>query len=226
MYYLKKILFIIILSIILIFSNCYKNNLINNYDTNKIKQVFDSYISELNNLKKIIIQYDLITQLSHFLFISNGNTKYYLVESEHLNELLNNINQKNYYDLILLDKHYKILYSMNDSSLIGQYLPNILPLLNLKCYNNKLYIFNPFEYPNLSKNYCFAILICLKKNNTIYGYYLALINFSKITTLLPKHSVITNKYNYSFITNKKINTKIYKTKKFFIYKNLYWLIYY
>ncbi len=158
-----------------------------------ISALFSTYINDMSNAVTIIQKHELIANLTHLINMDNGGQKYYLLEYEHINEMIDNVTQQLYEDLIIINSSYTILYSMKSIDLYGRRLSQLSPVLHYFVSNlpyDDIAVFKPFEYPPMSGNYSFCICYPIQIHDRNRGFCIGLINQNRFYDILPADSII------------------------------------
>ncbi|HOJ30197.1 MAG TPA: hypothetical protein PL059_14110 [Spirochaetota bacterium] len=199
----------------------------------------------MSNAITIIQKHELIANLTHLLNMDNGGRKYYLLEYEHISEMISNVTEQFYDDLIIINSSYTILYSMKNIDLYGRRLSQLSPVLYYFVSNlpyDDIAIFKPFEYPPMSGNYSFCVCYPIQLDDRNKGFCIGMINQNKFYDILPADSIIaetngevifniiqrgtlkldenTLKKSSINVSGKKYNISLLK------YKNITWYILY
>ncbi|MEW6526488.1 MAG: hypothetical protein AB1444_07480 [Spirochaetota bacterium] len=162
-------------------------------DVRLISALFAPYINDMSNAVTIIQKHELIANLTHLMTMDNGGRKYYLLEYEHINEMIGNVTQQLYEDMIIINSSYTILFSMKSIDLYGRRLSQLSPMLHYFVSNlpyDDIAIYKPFEYPPMSGNYSFCICYPIQINDRNKGFCIGLINQNKFYDILPADSII------------------------------------
>ena len=199
-----------IIGLIILISSCTNRQITNNYN-NPVISFFSHYVCDMQNATKIIIKYELISNLTHLLIMDNGGNKYYLLEHEHITEMLNNVTHKLYDDLIITNNIYQVVYSMQNKNYYGRRIFDISPLLQqclMKCNYKDISIYEPSEYPVMSGNFSFCVVYPITSNERNKGFLIGFINQIKLYDVLPEDAIIVDKYGMVIIKPEKsiVNT--------------------
>lgn len=214
-------------------------------DERLISSLFSPYIYDLGKAVDIVQKYELIANLTHLLNMDNGGRKYYLLEYEHISEMIDNVTQQLYDDLIVVNNSYTILYSMKNIDLYGRRLSQLSPVLHYFISNipyDDVAIYKPFEYPPMSGNYSFCICYPVQLNDRNRGFCIGLINQNKFYDIVPADTIIADtngKVIFNILESGPLKLDEYEIKKSSInvsgknytirplkYKNISWYILY
>lgn len=162
-------------------------------ETGLISSLFTPYIHDMSRAVDIIQKHELIANLTHLLNMDNGGHKYYLLEYEHINEMIFNVTEELYDDIIIVNSSFTILYSMKSIELYGRRLSQLSPVLyyfiSSLSYDD-IAIYKPFEHPPMSGNYSFCVLYPIHLNDRNKGFCIGFINQNKLYDALPSDSII------------------------------------
>ncbi len=214
-------------------------------ETGLISSLFLPYIHDMSKAVDIIQKHELIANLTHLLNMDNGGRKYYLLEYEHINEMIGNVTEELYDDLIIVNSSYTILYSMKSIELYGRRLSQLSPVLYYFISSlpyNDIAIYKPFEHPPMSGNYSFCVLYPIHLNDRNKGFCIGFINQNKLYDVLPSDSIIAEEngeviFNILKVGMLKLDEDSLKkssiqvdgrnyTIKLLKYKNIIWYILY
>jgi hypothetical protein len=161
-----------------------------------ISSLFSPYVHDMGKAVDIIQKHELIANLTHLMNMDNGGRKYYLLEYEHISEMIGNVTQQLYDDLLVVNNSYIILYSMKNIDFYGRRLSQLSPILHYFISNlpyDDVAIYKPFEYPPLSGNYSFCICYPVQLNDRNKGFCIGLINQNKFYDIVPTNTIIAEK---------------------------------
>ncbi|MCX8124183.1 MAG: hypothetical protein N3F66_08470 [Spirochaetes bacterium] len=210
-----------------------------------VSSLFTPYIQDIARAVDIIQKHQLIANLTHLMNMDNGGQKYYLLEYEHINEMIDNVTDQLYDDLIIVNSSFTILYSMKSIDLYGRRLSQLSPTLYYfiaEISHKDIAIYKPFEHPPMSAHYSFCIIYPVQCNDRNRGFCIGFINQNKLYDVLPKDSIIAEENGEVIFNVQKlgplkldedkikkasiqINSKNYTIRPL-KYKNISWYILY
>jgi len=162
--------------------------------------------------KKVVVDHDLVKNLTHLLRMDNGGDKYYLLERESITLLIRSVTEGAYADFILVNEQGTVVYAMANHALFAK---NVL--VNLKntalraCYENRnagLDIGPPSLLPE-DRAYTIAVSSLASGANTLPGTFIMLVDIEKIREMIgDKTSIIDSSGRYVISReDSKINTQ-------------------
>ncbi len=106
---------------------------------------------------KVVQKHDIVKMLTHFLRMDGGGKKYYLLEREHISEMILAVTEGLYSDFILINRHGVVVYSRENDDIFGKNVRSALsdsPLA--RCFarqDQDLYIEDVAVFPPGSGRY-------------------------------------------------------------------------
>jgi hypothetical protein len=102
-----------------------------------LKDFFLRCEQDVLRAKKVIIEEDIVKNLSHLLRMNNGGKKYYILERENTTKMIRSVTKGVYTDFILINRKGVVIYTAVNNDIFGKNVRSHLrgtPLLH--CYNN------------------------------------------------------------------------------------------
>lgn len=112
--------------------NIHKDIIVNN-----LKDFFLRCEQDILKAKKVIVDEDIVKNLSHLLIMNNGGKKYYILERENITSMIKSVTEGVYTDFILINRKGVVIYTAVNDDIFGKNVRSRLkstPLFN--CYNN------------------------------------------------------------------------------------------
>ena len=132
---MKKIL--IIYSVIIFSISCSNNISKQSEEADPLKIFFNTCVSDIGKAKKVILDNDLVKNLSHLQSMDRGGKKYYLLERESITKMLKSVTEGLYSDYILINKPGFVIYSMVKDEFFSKSIKGTLKNTALgKCHQN------------------------------------------------------------------------------------------
>ncbi len=132
---MKKIL--ILYSIIIFLISCSNNISKQSEEADPLKIFFNTCVSDIGKAKKVILDNDLVKNLSHLQSMDRGGKKYYLLERESITKMLKSVTEGLYSDYILINKPGFVIYSMVKDEFFSKSIKSTLKNTALgKCHQN------------------------------------------------------------------------------------------
>jgi len=187
---MKKIL-VIFLAVSMSCSTVKKQtkNLINK---KPLTRFFSMCEKDINNASGVIIEKDIIKNLSHLLKMGHGGKKYYLLERESISKMIKSVTKGVYSDFILINKSGQVIYTMNNDSLFAKNVRTHLKCTPLySCYKNTdSDVFFKDTTKHLSNPGRFMMLVSKKTSGkkSFPGIFILQIDLSRISSIMKKNT--------------------------------------
>jgi hypothetical protein len=247
-----KKLFILYL-IILFLISCSNNITKQPGETDPLKFFFNLCVSDIGKAKKVILDNDLVKNLSHLQNMDRGGKKYYLLERESITKMLKSVTEGLYSDYILINQTGFVIYSMVKDEFFGKSVKSSLKNSALgKCHINhelEYYIEDSYLTSERDAEKFFYLSSAVQGGNSNPGVIILEIDPQKILELTGVKSRILNlkgeiiisennneigkPFNHIELLNlNPVYNKIFSFKadkiryryKFFKYLNIEWII--
>ena len=86
----------------------------------RLQRFFNACESDLSRARRVVVERNLITMLSHFQTMNGGGRKYYLLEREGITALIRSVTSGAYDDLILINRDGVVVYTMASDELFAK----------------------------------------------------------------------------------------------------------
>ena len=164
-------------------------------DAGPLKLFFARCRSDMVQAKKVIVDHDLVKNLTHLLRMNNGGDKYYLLEKESITMLIRSVTEGAYADFILVNEQGTVVYAMMNHALFAKNVLAALKNTSLKaCYENRnagLYIGPSSLLPD-DRAYTIAVSSLASGTNTLPGTFIMIIDISKIREVVGDNTSIVD----------------------------------
>ena len=80
----------------------------------------DTFLRDIGNASRIVIDNDLILNLTHLQSMNGGGRKYYLLERDTISYMLSSVTQNLYRDIILVNWGGTVVYTMSDDGIFSK----------------------------------------------------------------------------------------------------------
>ncbi|MCP4134313.1 MAG: hypothetical protein GY754_25285 [bacterium] len=164
----------------------------------KLTRFFEMCETDVKNAKTVIVDQDIVKNLSHLLNMGHGGKKYYLLEREAITKVILSVTKGVYSDYILINKKGRLIYTMRNDDIFGENVRGsqlkTTPLH--RCYQNRnkeVYFEDLTSFPSISEEYSIFISIKVKGKNSFPGIFILQLNINKIARLLEKDTTIIGK---------------------------------
>ena len=177
-------------------------------DVEPLRDFFRLCESDLEKAKQVIIDRDLIKNLTHLRRMDNGGKKYYLLERESITAMIKSVTEGVYSDFILVNRDGTVVYTMDNDGLFGWTARAGTALGDCLANRDTVpYISGAFSLPADPERHI-AVSSKVSGGNTMPGIFILLVDIRKIRELVGKQSFIVDaRGNYEVAgDNQKINT--------------------
>ena len=169
-------------------------------DAGTLKLFFERCRSDMAKAKKVIVDHDLVKNLTHLLRMDNGGDKYYLLEKESITMMIRSVTEGAYADFILVNEQGTVVYAMMNHALFAKNVTAALKNTALKaCFDNRnagLYI-GPVSLLPDDRAYTVAVSSLASGTGTLPGTFIMIIDISKIREVVGNEtSIVDSSGNY------------------------------
>ncbi len=186
-------------------------------ESEKLIKFFRVCESDIQEAVKVIADYKMSGMLTHLKEMDNGGRKYYLLEREHLTEMIKAVTKNTYSDLILINNKGVIIYTMTNDDIFGKHVKYHLKDTALeKCFNNSangLYIADFSNFPQGERATKLFAAFPDKNNDYVRGIFIIQINIEIIEALFEKKTTIIGRDGNYRLDSDKDN--IFQPYKYF-----------
>jgi len=239
---MKKIIFIFIF--ILIFScksQPIKKIKLNHSSVDKLKELLDETSRDIKKAEKVVIDRDIVKNLTHLQKMNSGGKKYYILERESTSKMIKSVTKGLYSDFILINKKGYVVYTMNNNDIFNKNVKSSFlrnTVLHNCYFNRNNGIFFSRISTDLNSNTGYNILISIKVSGkeSFPGIFVLQLDTKRILSIIQDKIEVLNQNGKYILTKDKMFTKyknfkellptLLKQKKIslFTYKNLKWYI--
>ncbi len=89
-------------------------------EADRLTRFFSTCEKDIRNAVKVIIDNDMVKNLTHLQRMNAGGRKYYLLERENLTSMIMAVTEGVYTDLILLNRGGTVVYTMTNDDIFGR----------------------------------------------------------------------------------------------------------
>ncbi len=159
-----------------------------------IIEFFKQSKNDMLNAKKVIIDKDLVINLSHLNFMNAGGKKYYLLERENITKMIESVTRTVYEDFILINKKGKIIYTKKNDDIFGKTIGGLLkntPVMAAYKHRNIAINYEDVaEFLPGSSKYGFFISSKVSGRKSFPGIFILQVSLAKLQSLLIKNQFI------------------------------------
>ncbi len=103
---------------------CSRGNVVNNSVQDKsllasVKNFLSRSVNDCKSAGAVIEKHRIIQHLTHLKKMNNGGRKYYLLEKDHITEMINAVTKGVYDDYLLVNRNGILIYSRSSDDLFG-----------------------------------------------------------------------------------------------------------
>lgn len=183
--------FIIFLMVFALLTSCKTSNKIEEKaKTDKLTDFFEMCESDLTKASNIVINNDIVKNLSHLLKMNDGGKKYYILEREAISKMIKSVTKGIYEDFIIINKSGSIIYTMNDNEIFNQNIrKKLISTPYYHCYHNrnkKVYIHDITWQKN---GYYLFISQKVTGENSFPGIFILKINIKNLKNYIKKENI-------------------------------------
>lgn len=103
-----------------------------------IGEFFERTADDLRRASVVVIENDLVKNITHLQTMNSGGDRYYLLERENLTTMIRSVTQGVYVDCILINREGVVVYTMHNDRLFGKNVRTTLKnTLLIDCYENR-----------------------------------------------------------------------------------------
>ena len=163
--------------------------------------------SDIHSAIRVIVERDMIKNLTHLQRMNYGGRKYYLLEREAISAMIKAVTRGLYEDFILINRHGTVVYSMVNDTIFAKRVKGPLadtPLYD--CFVNtgeNMYIKDIFESAILSENPIMFISSSVVKDESRHGIFILQIDIRKIEDLMGDNTSIIDSSGIYRISKKR-----------------------
>jgi len=150
----------------------------------KLAAFFHLCAKDAGSGAKVVQKHDIVKMLTHFLRMDGGGKKYYLLEREHISEMIFAVTEGLYSDFILINKHGVVVYSRENDDIFGKNVRTALsdsPLA--RCFaqqDRELHVEDVAFFPPGSGRYGIFISSRIVVENSFHGIFILQTGIEKI----------------------------------------------
>ncbi|HOO72527.1 MAG TPA: hypothetical protein PK926_12265 [Spirochaetota bacterium] len=162
-----------------------------------VKTLEDFFIrceQDIERASKVILDHDIIKNLTHLKMMNAGGRKYYLLERESISDMINAVTEGVYADYILINKEGDIIYTRTNDDIFGKNVRTSLAKTPLKaCYENRdipVFFQDVTPLSDANGEYYIFVSTKVKGGNTFPGIFILQFDVEKLREVLDKKTDI------------------------------------
>lgn len=138
-----------------------------------IAEFFERAAADLERAGAVVIERDLVKNLTHLQRMNAGGDRYYLLERENLTKMIRSVTQGVYRDTIIINRDGLVVYTMHTDNLFGKNVLGALRTTELRgCYENRtlpLYVSEVTAMPGDDDRRSILVSMKVSGGNTMGG---------------------------------------------------------
>lgn len=154
---------------------------------------FEQCEKDINSAAHVIIEKDIVKNLTHLQNMDHDGKKYYILERENITKMIQSVTEGVYDDFILLNEQGKILYTKkNDGIFAKNVKSNLKDTPLLKCYNNKekkVHFEDVALFGNEMEHFIF-LSRPVKGKNSFAGTFILQLKTERVAALLKEKTAV------------------------------------
>ena len=189
---MKKLLLVILL-IPLGCINAPLKSGISSGDIDRLTAFMNMCERDIRNTRQVILDRDIVKNLSHLQFMNAGGKKFYLLERESITSMLRAVTEGIYSDYILVNSKGTVIYTMNNNDLFSKNVKTQLrhsPLNESFRHRSEVYHFQAARFSGITGSSHLFISCVAEGGDTFPGIIILQVNMSKILELLGRDTRI------------------------------------
>ncbi len=165
-------------------------------EVNNLNDFFNRSGTDAQNAAGVLVKHRIIQHLTHLRRMNAGGRKYYLLEKDHITEMINSVTKGIYLDYIIINRHGNIIYTRNNDDLFGQNVNEGYEETPLKnCFSNSgspLFFNDVATLSPGSSVYSLYASIPVNIEGNFHGILILQIDIARISELLkPSTDVVS-----------------------------------
>lgn len=173
----------------------------------RLAEFFNLCARDASSAARVVEKHDIVKMLTHFLRMNGGGKKYYLLEREHISEMILAVTEGLYSDFILVNRHGVVVYSRENDEVFGKNVRTGLsdsPLA--RCFarqDRPLHVEDVAVFPAGSGRYGIFISSRIEVENTFHGIFILQAGIEKVEEYLEAGTEIVDYEGRYRITPRK-----------------------
>ncbi len=140
---------------------------------NPLEKLLQQCEQDLHKAADVIIEKDLIENLTHLQRMNRGGGRYYALELESLSLMINQLVSQKYSECILVNGSGTIIYSMYNDAVFGKQASRleqtVIPRLYAEAARGGSYVSETTEFPPLSGTHVVFVSVPVRENGKVIG---------------------------------------------------------
>ena len=149
---------------------------------------------DIRRAKKVVLDHDLVKNLTHLKYMNYGGRKYYLLERESITDMINAVTVGIYADYILINKGGDVIYTRVNDTIFGKNVRTSLAKSPLKtCYEERdipIFFHDLAQLNKTEGDYYIFVSVKAKGGNTNPGIFILQFDVRKLREVLDENTDI------------------------------------
>ncbi|MBP7604034.1 MAG: hypothetical protein KBA15_08910 [Spirochaetes bacterium] len=162
----------------------------------RLAEFFNLCARDASSGARVVEKHDIVKMLTHFLRMDGGGKKYYLLEREHISEMILAVTEGLYSDFILINRHGVVVYSRENDEIFGKNVRTGLSESPLaRCFaqqDRALHVEDVAVFPSGSGRYGIFISSRIEVENTFHGIFILQAGVEKVEGYLDAGTEIVD----------------------------------
>ena len=158
-----------------------------------LKRLIMHCASDMERAKKVIIERDIIKNLTHLQSMDNGGKKYYLLEKEAITGMLHSVTKGAYADILLVNRDGRVVYTLNSDEIFSRSVRQLNGTPLAECFENRqtavLYS-SAGKLPADPGKQCIAFSSPVSGGATMPGMFIVIVDADRIRSLIGDEDVV------------------------------------
>ncbi len=158
-----------------------------------LKVFFAQCEKDINRAAEVVVEHDLIKNLTHLSEMNHGGRKYYVLERENTTRMISAVTGGIYSDYILLNRSGRVIYTRTNDRIFGMNVRgSYLQSTPLKrCYENRngIHIEDSSRISSNDNGYYLFISRKVSGGNSMPGILILQVNVNRLWQLLGEQTV-------------------------------------
>lgn len=161
--------------------------------TDELTRFFQMIETDLDRAGAVIVENNLVRNLTHLQLMDNGGNKYYILERENITRMIRAVTAGVYNDCVIINRDGLIVYTMYDDYLFAK---NVLAALSSTpfngCYVNRnggnthVEDVTPWTMPGKDPGFALFVSKKISGGDTFPGILVLQVNSDNVRKLLPR----------------------------------------
>ncbi len=166
--------------------------------------------SDIKSAIDVVMEEEIVKNLTHLHRMDYGGKKYYLLERENITRMIQAVTEGTYTDLVLVNKKGVIIYTMNNDDIFGKNVRSTLkdsPFYNCYIHTREynMYIEDVSQYPPEEGRYNLFISKRYNKDTESRGVFIMQISIDIIENIFDKKTEVLNRAGKYIVSDDRNN---------------------